>query len=113
MALDDTGYDLTAQLPGLNQQDDPQPFSNYWLHMDGKSLETAVVDRARRFRESQSADGLRQRSRQPLGLACHHGYDPCVVWGERDAMPGMRINSRQGTTRAHSAGLPSVSLPVC
>jgi hypothetical protein len=42
----------------LNQQDDPQPFSNYWLHMDGKSLETAAVDRARRFRESQSADGL-------------------------------------------------------
>jgi hypothetical protein len=45
-------------LLGLNQQDDPQPFSNYWLHMDGKSLETAVVDRARRFRVSQSADGL-------------------------------------------------------
>jgi hypothetical protein len=58
MALDDAGYDLTAQLLGLNQQDDPQPFSNYWLHMDGKGLETAVVDRARRFRESQSADGL-------------------------------------------------------
>jgi hypothetical protein len=58
MALDDTGYDLTEQLLGLNQQDDLQPFSNYWLHMDGKSLETAVVDRARRFRESQSADGL-------------------------------------------------------
>ena len=26
--------------------------------MDGTSLETAVVDRARRLRESQSADGL-------------------------------------------------------
>lgn len=58
MALDGTGNDLTAQLLGLNQQDYPQPFSNYWLHMDGKSHETAVVDRARRFRESQSADGL-------------------------------------------------------
>jgi lipoprotein NlpI len=58
MALDDTGYDLTAQLLGQNQQDDPQPFRNYWLHMDGKSHETAAVDRARRFRESQSADGL-------------------------------------------------------
>ena len=36
MALDGTGNDLTAQLLGLNQQDDPQPFSNYWLHMDGE-----------------------------------------------------------------------------
>ena len=58
MALDDTSYDLTAQLLGQNQQDDPQPFSNYWLHMDGKSHESAVADRARRLRESQSADGL-------------------------------------------------------
>ena len=58
MALVGTGNDLTAQLLGQNQQDDPQPFSNYWLHMDGKSLGTAAVDRARRFRESQSADGL-------------------------------------------------------
>ena len=58
MALDGTGNDLTAQLLGQSQQDDPQPFGNYWLYMDGTSLETAVVDRARRFRESQSADGL-------------------------------------------------------
>ena len=35
MALDDTGYDLTAQLLGLSQHDDPQAFNNYWLHMDG------------------------------------------------------------------------------
>ena len=47
-----------------------------------------------------------------LVLAGHHGYDLCVVLGERDAMPGMQINSRQGTTGAHRAGLPPVSLPV-
>ncbi len=47
-----------------------------------------------------------------LVLAGHHGYDPCDVWGERDAVPGMWINSRQGTTGAHRAGLPPVSLPV-
>jgi hypothetical protein len=35
-----------------------------------------------------------------------------VLFGERDAVPGMRINSRQGTTGAHRAGLPPVSLPV-
>lgn len=58
ITVDDSGYDLTAQLLGQNQQDDPQPFSNYWLHMDWQSLETAVVGRARRFRESQSVDGL-------------------------------------------------------
>jgi hypothetical protein len=39
-----------------------------------------------------------------------HGYDPSVVRGERDAVPGMWINSRQGTTGAHRAGLPPISL---
>jgi hypothetical protein len=43
-----------------------------------------------------------------LVLADHHGYDPCVAWGERDAAHGIRINSRQGTTRAHGTGLPPI-----
>ena len=67
----------------------------YAMERSGVTLEGCVRDRASR-----------------LVLAGHHGYDPCVVWGERDAVPGMRINSRQGTTGAHGAGLPPVSLPV-
>ena len=47
-----------------------------------------------------------------LVLAGHHGYDPSVVRGERDAVLGMWVSSRQGTTGAHRAGLPPVSLPV-
>jgi hypothetical protein len=58
-------------LLGLNQQDDPQPFSNYWLHMNGKSLETAAVDRARRLRESQSADGLLRGYRLKTAYFCN------------------------------------------
>jgi hypothetical protein len=37
---------------------------------------------------------------------------PLLFGGERDAVPGMWINSRQGTIGAHRAGLPPVSLPL-
>ncbi len=57
-------------------------------------------------------DGCVRDRASRLVLAGHHGYDPSVVRGERDAVPGMWVNSRQGTTGAHRAGLPPVSLPV-
>lgn len=70
MALDDTGYDAAAQILGLDQEDDDAPDSNYWGHLDGNDLGTAVVDRFRRFREWMSANGLLKKYR--LQLAYYH-----------------------------------------
>jgi len=39
--------------------------------MNGKSLETAAVDRARRLRESQSADGLLRGYRLKTAYFCN------------------------------------------
>jgi hypothetical protein len=47
---------------------------------------------------------VRDRARSSV-LANHHSYDPCVAWGERDAVPGMRIDSRQET-------LPNIVSPT-
>lgn len=51
-------YDDLAQSLGLNDQDDDKPESNYWAHLDGDDLGTAIIDRAKRFREWQQASGL-------------------------------------------------------
>jgi hypothetical protein len=82
-----------------------------WRHALLAAQPEAVTHSAGRFARVLVNGCVRDRASR-LVLAGHHGYDPCVVWGERDAVPGMQINSRQGTTGAHGTGLPPVSLPV-
>jgi len=55
---------------------------------------------------------LRQRSRQLLGSCGSPRIRSLGVGGERDPVPGMWINSRQGATGTHGAGLAPVSLPM-
>jgi hypothetical protein len=84
MALDDTGYDLKAQLLGLDQQNDLQPFSNYWLLMDGKSLETAVGHTKIHGRVRNASSDSRSRA-SPLPAGSRASHQAGGAGGERVA----------------------------
>lgn len=58
MALDDTGYDGTADALGLTDDDAEESPSNFWGHLDGDDLGSAIIDRFTRFRQWQSSNGL-------------------------------------------------------
>src|SRR5690242_11790274 len=60
MAFDDPsgGFDQAAQLLGLDQDETVEQPSNYWAHLDGSDLGTAIIDRFQRFRTWQATNGL-------------------------------------------------------
>lgn len=91
-----SGYEETAKVLGLNDAETKTaPDSSYWAHLDGDELAAAIIDRAKRFREWQSANGLLKGWR----LKLHYYFNE---YRSNPEIPHLSIMERWGAQGEYS-----------